>query len=92
VVWHVFVLGFLLGLVNVVDMPTRQAFVMEMVGGDDVANAVALNSAVFNGARIVGPAVAGILIGLVGTALCFILNALSYGRSWSACWPCTKPT
>jgi MFS family permease len=79
VVWHVFVLGFLLGLVNVVDMPTRQAFVMEMVGGDDVANAVALNSAVFNGARIVGPAIAGVLIGLVGTALCFVLNALSYG-------------
>jgi len=79
VVWHVFVLGFLLGLVNVVDMPTRQAFVMEMVGGDDVANAVALNSAVFNGARIVGPAIAGVLIGLLGTALCFILNGLSYG-------------
>ena len=79
VVWHVFVLGFLLGLINVVDMPTRQAFVMEMVGGDDVANAVALNSAVFNGARIVGPAIAGVLIGLVGTALCFVLNALSYG-------------
>jgi MFS family permease len=78
-VWHVFVLAFLLGLVNTVDMPTRQSFVMEMVGGDDIANAVALNSAVFNGARIVGPAIAGILIGLVGTALCFILNGLSYG-------------
>ncbi|MGD0019392.1 MAG: MFS transporter [Candidatus Limnocylindrales bacterium] len=79
VVWHVFVLAFLLGLVNAVDMPARQSFVVEMVGGDDVANAVALNSAVFNGARIVGPAVAGILIGVVGTALCFVLNGLSYG-------------
>jgi MFS family permease len=79
VVWHVFVLAFLLGLVNTVDMPTRQSFVMEMVGGDDIANAVALNSAVFNGARIVGPAIAGVLIGLVGTALCFVLNGLSYG-------------
>ena len=79
VVWHVFVLAFLLGLVNTVDMPTRQSFVMEMVGGDDIANAVALNSAVFNSARIVGPAIAGVLIGLVGTALCFVLNGLSYG-------------
>jgi MFS family permease len=78
-VWHVFVLGFLLGLVNTVDMPARQSFVVEMVGGDDVANAVALNSAVFNSARIIGPAIAGVLIGLLGTALCFILNGLSYG-------------
>jgi MFS family permease len=79
VVWHIFVLAFLLGLVNAVDMPTRQSFVVEMVGRDDIANAVALNSAVFNGARIVGPAVAGVLIGIVGTALCFLLNGLSYG-------------
>ena len=78
-VWHVFVLAFLLGLVNAVDMPARQSFVVEMVGGDDIANAVALNSAVFNGARIVGPAVAGILINVVGTSLCFGLNGLSYG-------------
>ncbi len=78
-VWHIFVLAFLLGIVNTVDMPTRQSFVFEMVGYDDVANAVALNSAVFNGARIVGPAIAGILIGILGTALCFILNGLSYG-------------
>ena len=78
-VWHVFALAFLLGLVNAVDMPARQSFVVEMVGSDDIANAIALNSAVFNGARIVGPAVAGILIGVVGTALCFVLNGLSYG-------------
>src|SRR5664280_150172 len=78
-VWHVFVLAFLLGLVNAVDMPSRQSFVVEMVGRDDVANAIALNSAVFNSARIVGPAIAGVLIGLLGTALCFILNGLSYG-------------
>jgi MFS family permease len=78
-VWHVFVLGFLLGLVNTADMPARQSFVVEMVGGDDVANAIALNSAVFNSARIIGPAIAGVLIGLLGTALCFILNGLSYG-------------
>ena len=78
-IWHVFVLAFLLGLVNAVDMPTRQAFVVEMVGGDDITNAVALNSAVFNGARIVGPALGGVLIALLGTSLCFLLNGLSYG-------------
>src|SRR5664279_1532086 len=78
-VWHIFVLAFLLGIVNAVDMPTRQSFVVEMVGRDDIANAVALNSAVFNSARIVGPAIAGILIGLLGTALCFGLNGISYG-------------
>jgi MFS family permease len=78
-VWHIFVLAFLLGLVNAVDMPARQSFVVEMVGRDDVANAIALNSAVFNSARIVGPAIAGVLIGVLGTALCFVLNGLSYG-------------
>jgi MFS family permease len=77
-VWHVFVLAFLLGIVNAVDMPTRQAFVPEMVGRADVANAVSLNSAVFNSARIVGPALAGLVIGVVGTAACFLLNGLSY--------------
>lgn len=78
-IWEIFVLALLLGLVNAVDMPSRQSFVVEMVGHEDVANAVALNSAVFNGARIVGPAVAGVLITLVGTAVCFTLNGLSYG-------------
>ena len=78
-VWHIFLLAFLLGVVHSIDMPARQAFVIEMVGSDDIANAVALNSAVFNGARIVGPAIAGVLIGLLGTALCFVLNGLSYG-------------
>lgn len=77
-IWHIFVLAFLLGLVNAVDMPSRQSFVVEMVGRDDIANAIALNSAVFNGARIVGPAIAGVLIGVLGTALCFTLNGLSY--------------
>jgi hypothetical protein len=73
------VLATLLGAANAIDMPARQSFVVEMVGTDDIANAVALNSAVFNGARIVGPAVAGLLIGVVGTAMCFTLNGLSYG-------------
>ena len=77
-VWQVWLLAGALGVVNSVDMPVRQAFVVEMVGREDVANAVALNSAVFNSARILGPAVAGILIALVGIALCFFLNAASY--------------
>jgi MFS family permease len=78
-IWQIFVLAFLLGVVNAVDMPARQSFVVEMVGNEDISNAVALNSAVFNGARIVGPAIAGILIGVIGTSMCFIFNGLSYG-------------
>jgi len=77
-VWHVFVLAGLLGVVNAFDMPVRQAFVVEMVGREDIANAVAFNSAVFNGTRIVGPAVAGLLIATVGIAICFFINGVSY--------------
>lgn len=77
-VWHVWLLAGLLGVVTAIDMPVRQAFVVEMVGRRDVANAVALNSAVFNGSRIVGPAVAGLLIGIAGIAACFFINAASY--------------
>lgn len=77
-VWHVFVLAGLLGVVNAFDMPVRQAFVVEMVGREDIANAVAYNSAVFNGTRIIGPAVAGLLIATVGIAVCFLINGLSY--------------
>ena len=77
-VWQVFVLALLLGVVNAFDMPIRQAFVVEMVGRDDVANAVALNSAVFNMSRIVGPAIGGLLIAAIGLAPLFLLNAASY--------------
>ncbi|HEX7611933.1 MAG TPA: MFS transporter [Candidatus Limnocylindrales bacterium] len=77
-VWHILVLAFALGLVNAVDMPTRQAIVMELVGREDVANAVGLNSAMFNAARIVGPAVAGLVIGVAGVTVCFFLNGLSF--------------
>jgi MFS family permease len=76
--WMVFVLAAGLGAVNTIDNPTRQSFVMEMVGRDRVTNAVTLNSVVMNGARITGPALAGVLIATVGTALCFLLNAGSY--------------
>ena len=77
-VWMVYLLAIGLGFVNAVEMPVRQSFVVEMVGRADVANAVALNSAVFNGARVVGPAVAGLVIGVVGIAACFFLNAASF--------------
>ncbi|MBX3030682.1 MAG: MFS transporter [Chloroflexi bacterium] len=77
-VWHVMVMAILLGTVNAFDMPIRQSFVVEMVGRSDVASAVALNSAAFNAARIVGPALAGLLIGIIGIAPLFLLNAASY--------------
>ncbi|MGD0483399.1 MAG: MFS transporter [Gemmatimonadales bacterium] len=76
--WHVATAAVLLGLVNAVDMPMRQSFIVEMVGKADLGNAIALNSSVFNAARIIGPAVGGILIGTVGIAACYFLNGLSY--------------
>jgi len=75
---QVMVLALALGVVNAVDMPTRQSFAVEMVGREDVSNAVALNSAMFNAARIVGPAVAGLTIGAFGVSIAFLLNGLSY--------------
>jgi len=77
-VWHVYVLALLLGFVNSFDMPIRQAFVVEMVGREDVANAVALNSALFNMARIVGPAIAGLTIAAIGLVPLFFIDAVSY--------------
>jgi MFS family permease len=77
-VWHVFTLAAALGVVNAFDVPARQAFVVEMVGKDDLVNAIALNSSLFNGARTIGPAVAGILLAAVGEGWCFLLNGLSY--------------
>jgi MFS family permease len=77
--WMVFACALLTGCGTVVDNPTRQAFVSELVGPDKVANAVALNSAMFNAARIVGPALAGLLILVAGTGTCFAYNAVSYG-------------
>ena len=76
--WMVYALALLLGVATAFDMPARQAFVSEMVGPDRVANAVGLNSAGFNTARVVGPAVAGVLIAVAGIAPAFFLNAVSY--------------
>ncbi len=78
-IWQVYALAFALGMVTVVDNPTRQAFAVEMVGRDGMANAIALNSAVFNLARIAGPAVAGLVIAAIGTPAAFLVNAASYG-------------
>ncbi|WP_428558629.1 MAG: MFS transporter [Solidesulfovibrio sp. DCME] len=77
-VWLVGALAMVLGVVNAVDMPTRQAFVVEMVGKEDLHNAIALNSSMFNSARVLGPALAGLLVAAVGEGVCFLLNAISY--------------
>jgi predicted MFS family arabinose efflux permease len=76
--WHVAALGLLLGFANVFDQPARQSFVMELVGRQDVASAVALNSAAFNAARIVGPAVAGVVIARVGVGPAFFVNSVGF--------------
>ncbi|WP_307795213.1 MFS transporter [Actinacidiphila acididurans] len=77
-VWHVYAIAFLLGMVTVVDNPTRQTFVVEMVGPASVRNAVSLNSANFQAARLVGPAIAGVLITAVGSGWAFLINGLSF--------------
>jgi MFS family permease len=77
-VWHIFVLAALLGIVNAFDIPARQSFLVDMVGKEDLMNAIALNSSMFNGARIVGPAIAGILVARIGEGWCFFVNSASY--------------
>ncbi|MGA2374783.1 MAG: MFS transporter [Candidatus Sulfotelmatobacter sp.] len=77
-VWHVFVLASLLGIVNAFDIPGRQSFLVDMVGKEDLMNAIALNSSMFNGARVIGPAIAGILVAKIGEGWCFFANAVSY--------------
>ncbi len=77
-VWEIITLATLLGMVNAFDVPARQSFLIEMVGREDVLNAIALNSSMYNGARVAGPAVAGILVAIVGEGWCFLLNGLSY--------------
>ncbi len=77
-VWHIFVLAALLGVVNAFDIPGRQSFLVDMVGKEDLMNAIALNSSMFNGARIIGPAVAGVLVAKIGEGWCFFVNGVSY--------------
>ncbi len=76
--WEILVLALILGINNTFENPARQAFVLEMVGPDEVRNAVSLNSTLLNAARAIGPAVAGILIATVGDGICFLLNAVSF--------------
>jgi MFS family permease len=86
-VWQIYMLSFLFGVVTVVDMPARQAFVIEMVGSKEVPNAVSLNSAMFNGGRLVGPALAVILIKVFhGTGPAFLINAASFAAVIFALW------
>jgi MFS family permease len=77
-VWHVYVLSFLTGVVGAADMPTRQTFYLEMVGPEELTNAMSLNTATFTGSRIVGPVIAGIMIGTIGTAPVFFVNGITY--------------
>ncbi len=78
-IWHIMILSVVLGLINAFDMPTRQSFVVELVDDKkDLSNAIALNSSMFNAARLIGPTIAGILISLFGEGICFLINAFSY--------------
>src|SRR6185437_12122837 len=78
-VWEIIALAFGLGLINAVDIPTRQAMTLDMEGREDLRHAIALHSMMFNLARVIGPTLAGLLIALVGEGVCFALNALSFG-------------
>jgi len=77
-VWEIMVLAFGIGLINAVDVPTRQAMTIDMVGREDLRHAIALNSMMFNLARVIGPSIAGGLIAIAGEGPCFVLNALSF--------------
>lgn len=77
-VWHLMALSLFIGLINALDNPTRQAFYPSLVPKENLSNAIALNSAVINGSRLFGPAIGGVLIGLVGEGVCFLLNGISY--------------
>ena len=77
-VWHIFVLASLLGVVNAFDIPGRQSFLVDMVGREDLMNAIALNSSMFNAARVIGPAIAGVLVARLGEGWCFFVNGVSY--------------
>ena len=77
-VWEVVVLAALMGAVNAFDIPARQAFLVDMVGREDLMNGIALNSSMFNGARVIGPSIAGILVASIGEGWCFAANSISY--------------
>lgn len=76
--WHILILASIQGVVAAIDMPTRQSFMIEMVGKNDLMNAIALNSTIFNTARILGPAIAGFVMAKIGIGFCFLFNAFSF--------------
>ncbi|HHY25135.1 MAG TPA: MFS transporter [Desulfitobacterium dehalogenans] len=76
--WMLLIMAFILGVSNTVDVPTRQSFIIELVGREHLANAIALNSAIFNAARLVGPAIAGVIMGVWGPMWCFLINGVSF--------------
>jgi len=88
----IFAMALFLGTVNAFDIPGRQSFLIEMVTREDLMNAIALNSSMFNGARLVGPAIAGLLVAWVGEAWCFSLNAVSYLAVIAGLWAMRMPT
>ena len=76
--WHIIILSLCIGIINSIDLPTRQSFVIEMVGKKDLMNAIALNSSIFNAARVLGPSIAGVVIAYFGMEFCFFVNAISF--------------
>jgi len=95
-IWHVFVMASLLGTVNAFDIPARQSFVVEMVGQTDLMNAIALNAAIMNVSRVLGPAIAGVTVALIGESWCFLLNGVSFlaviaGLLWMQLPPASGP-
>ena len=82
--WHVYVLSFLFGFATCLDLPARQSFTIEMVGPEHLSNAVGLNSAVFNSGRLLGPALAGVLIAVMGVGVCFFINGVTYAFTVAA--------
>ncbi|OHD65851.1 MAG: MFS transporter [Spirochaetes bacterium RBG_13_51_14] len=84
-VWHIIILSLFLGIINAFEMPARQAFVIEMLEDkSDLGNAIALNSGLFNGSRMIGPSIAGIIMAFAGEGLCFLINGISYGAALAA--------
>lgn len=77
-IWHIITIVFLVGVANAFDMPARQSFVIELVGRESLMNAIALNSTIFNAARTIGPAIAGVMVSTLGIAGCFYINAISF--------------
>jgi MFS family permease len=77
-VWHILALAMVLGTINAFDMPGRQSLIIQMTSKEDLLNAISLNSAIFNGARVIGPAIAGLLVAAFGEGVCFLLNGFSF--------------